>query len=77
LSSRGVLSPSVIDQANPDFGLEHSLGFMFLEPLTYFASPYQMNPFNYNPLKNLLAESIDFQRVRQQTAVKLFISDQL
>ncbi len=74
LSSRGVLSPSVIDQANPDFGLEHSLGFMFLEPLTYFASPYQMNPFNYNPLKNLLAESIDFERVREQTAVKLFIS---
>jgi NTE family protein len=77
LSSRGALSPSVIDQANPDFGLKHSLGFVFLEPLTYFASPYQMNPFNYNPLKNLLAESIDFQRVRQQTAVKLFISDQL
>jgi NTE family protein len=74
LSSRGVLSPSVIDQANPDFGLEHSLGFIFLEPLTYFASPYQMNPFNYNPLKNLLAESIEFERVREQTAVKLFIS---
>src|SRR5208337_5411719 len=40
VSSRGVLSPSAIDKANPDFGLEHSLGFMFLEPLTYFASPY-------------------------------------
>ena len=73
LSARGIFRPSVIDKANPDFGLEHSLGFMFLEPLTYFASPYQMNPFNYNPFKDLLAEAIDFERVRRQTAVKLFL----
>ncbi len=73
LSSRGVFSPSVIDKANPNFGLEHSLGFLFIEPLTYFASPYQMNPFNYNPIKDLLAEAINFERVRQQQAVKLFV----
>jgi NTE family protein len=73
LSSRSVFKPSAIDKANPDFGLEHSPGFMFLEPLTYFASPYQMNPFNYNPLKDVLAETINFERVRQQTAVKLFV----
>ena len=41
--------------------------------MTYFASPYQMNPFNYNPFKELLAEAINFERVRQQTAVKLFL----
>ncbi|MGA3307164.1 MAG: patatin-like phospholipase family protein [Xanthobacteraceae bacterium] len=73
LSSRGVFTPSAIDKANPDFGLEHSLGFLFIEPLTYFASPYQMNPFNYNPVRDLLAEAINFERVRQQRAVKLFI----
>jgi NTE family protein len=74
LSSRGIFTTSVIDNANPQFGLEHSLGFMFVEPLTYFASPYQMNPFNFNPIKDLLAEAIDFERVRRQTAVKLFVS---
>jgi NTE family protein len=73
LSARGPLAPSVIDIANPDHGLEHSPGFIFLEPLTYFASPYQMNPFNINPFKNLLAESINFERVRRQTAFKLFL----
>jgi NTE family protein len=73
LSARGPLAPSMLDQANPDHGLEHSLGFMFLEPLTYFASPYQMNPLNINPFKNLLAEAINFERVRRQTAVKLFL----
>jgi NTE family protein len=73
LSARGPLAPSMFDQANPDHGLEHSLGFIFLEPLTYFASPYQMNPLNINPFKNLLAEAINFERVRQQTVVKLFL----
>ena len=41
--------------------------------MTYFASPYQMNPLNYNPLKDLLAEAINFERVRRQTALKLFL----
>jgi NTE family protein len=72
-SSRSILRPSAFDKRNPDFGLEHSPGFMFLEPMTYFASPYQLNPFNFNPIKDLLAEAIDFERVRTQTAVKLFI----
>jgi NTE family protein len=73
LSARGIFKPSLFDKGSADFGLEHSLGFRFLEPMTYFASPYQMNPFNYNPFKDLLAEAINFERVRQQTEVKLFL----
>ena len=53
-----------------DFPLVHPLGFVFL---TYFASPYQMNPLNFSPFKELLREAINFERVRQQTAVKLFL----
>ncbi len=68
-----MFNPSLIDKANPDFGLEHSPGYLFMESMTYFASPYQMNPFNFNPLKDLLAETINFERVRRQQAVKLFI----
>jgi len=74
LASRGVFQPSVLDKASPDFGLEHSPGYLFMESLTYFASPYQMNPFNYNPLRDLLAEAVDFERVRNQNNVKLFVS---
>jgi len=74
LSARGIFRPSFIDKGNPDFGLEYSPGFWFLEPMTYFASPYQMNPLNLNPFKDLLAEAINFERVRQQTEVKLFLS---
>jgi NTE family protein len=73
LSARGPWAPSIIDKANPDYGLEHSLGFIFLEPMTHFASPYQMNPLNINPFKDLLAKAINFERVRRQTALKLFL----
>jgi NTE family protein len=74
LSARGIFNPSFVDKRNPDYGLEHSPGYLFMESLTYYASPYQMNPFNFNPLKDLIAETIDFERVRKQTALKLFIS---
>jgi len=41
--------------------------------MTFFASPCQTNPPNFSPFRDLLAESIDFERVRRQTIVKLFL----
>jgi NTE family protein len=73
MSARSAFAPSVIDKANPSFGLEHSPGFVFFEPMTFFASPYQTNPLNFSPFRDLLAEAIDFERVRRQTTVKLFL----
>ena len=37
-------------------------------------SPYQLNPFDINPMRDLLNAVIDFERVRQQQVVKLFLS---
>ncbi|MGB7097599.1 MAG: patatin-like phospholipase family protein [Xanthobacteraceae bacterium] len=72
-ASRGLFQPSWLDKLSPTHGLEHSPGYVFMEALAYFASPYQLNPFNINPLKNLLEECVDFDRVRQQRAIKLFL----
>jgi NTE family protein len=38
-----------------------------------FASPYDFNPLNVNPLKELLEELVDFERVRACKAIKLFV----
>ena len=73
LWSRGPFKPSLIGEGNSDFGLENSFGFRFIEPMTHFAPPYQLNPFNLNPFKDMLAEALDFERVRRQTAFKLFV----
>src|SRR5277367_2768054 len=46
---------------------------VFMEALGYYSSPYQYNPFNYNPLKKLLEVVVDFEHLRAQRRVKLFL----
>lgn len=40
---------------------------------TRFASPYDFNPLNINPLKEVLEELVDFERVRACKEIQLFI----
>jgi len=42
--------------------------------LTRMLSPYQFNPMNFNPLRDVLARSVDFKRLESCRRVKLFIS---
>jgi NTE family protein len=37
-------------------------------------SPYQLNPLNLNPLRDILAQTVDFERVRQCHRTHLFIA---
>src|SRR6185369_12329357 len=39
----------------------------------YF-SPYELNPFDHNPLRAILTERIDFPRLRAATVPRLFIA---
>ena len=72
--STSIVAPSIIDRMNSGFGLEHSPGYVLVSMLSHFTSPYQFNPFDFNPMRDLLNDVVDFERVRQQTAVKLFLS---
>ncbi|ANP46141.1 patatin-like phospholipase family protein [Candidatus Viadribacter manganicus] len=38
-----------------------------------FASPYDFNPLNVNPLKEVLEELVDFERVRKCKGIQLFV----
>jgi len=38
-----------------------------------FASPYDFNPLNVNPLKEVLEELVDFERVRTCKGIQLFV----
>ncbi|HEX7634666.1 MAG TPA: patatin-like phospholipase family protein [Noviherbaspirillum sp.] len=42
--------------------------------LARFFSPYQLNPFDINPLRDILARQIDFERLRNECKVRLFIA---
>jgi len=37
-------------------------------------SPYQLNPFDVNPLRSILERLVDFDRLRQDRSLSLFIS---
>ncbi|HJV51632.1 MAG TPA: patatin-like phospholipase family protein [Noviherbaspirillum sp.] len=43
-------------------------------PLMRFLSPHQLNPFDINPLRDILARQIDFERLRAECPVRLFIA---
>jgi NTE family protein len=72
-TAHGVLQPSLLDRVKGKFGLEHSPGYLFVDALMYFTSPHFFNPLNRNPVKNVLEEIVDFERLRQKSAVKLFL----
>lgn len=55
-------------------GLERSFGFQALQAVTHTFSPYQLNPFDLNPLRDALEKAIDFQCVRECAGIRLFIS---
>jgi NTE family protein len=48
--------------------------FHMIEAMTNFASPYGFNPMNINPLREIVSELVDFDRLRAAQAPKLFIS---
>ena len=50
------------------------LTYKMLLSLTRLLSPYQFNPFDINPLRDILEEQIDFERLRADGQIKLFIS---
>jgi NTE family protein len=71
----GPLQPTPLDRAFGNKSLENSPAFMIFDILSRVLSPYQFNPLNYNPLKNVLAESVDFEKLRTTCCpVKLFLS---
>ena len=53
---------------------ERSLAFTAFESLTRTLSPYQFNPFDLNPLRDVLARCVDFDELRGCRATRLFIS---
>ena len=65
-------SPWDIWQGN--FSLDHNPAYQFFDVLTRMASPYDLNPANLNPMRDLLERMVDFDRVRACSDIKLFIS---
>jgi NTE family protein len=68
-----LLQPSWYDRLTHNHMLEHSPAFFFFDMLTRMLSPYQFNPLNYNPLKSILEAVVDFERLRRESTIQLFL----
>ncbi len=77
ISRIGAVSPiqrSPIDVWLGNYSLDHNPAYLFFDLITRMASPYDLNPANLNPLKDLLEEEVDFDLVRRCSDMKLFVS---
>jgi NTE family protein len=77
VSALGVLSPihaTWYDRATGNWDLDSSAASVWLDTLSRVVSPYQTNPLNLSPLSDLLAQLVDFEALRKDDGIRLFIS---
>ncbi len=77
VSHMGRFSPikrSPLDILTGSWNIGGSPAQVMLDLLSRVASPYDTNPLNINPLRELVESSIDFEKVRACSALKLFIA---
>jgi NTE family protein len=68
-----VMQPSWIDRLMSPGSLDYSPGWIMMDNLSRMLSPYQLNPMNFHPLRDILSEQIDFEMLRNSDKVKLFV----
>ncbi|HEX2891432.1 patatin-like phospholipase family protein [Vineibacter terrae] len=74
-ASAGPLQPTWFDRLTGNRALELSPPFIAFDLMSRLFSPYQFNPLNYNPLKAVLEQCVDFGRLRTHCCpVKLFLA---
>lgn len=55
------------------FTLDDSPGYWWLENMSRLFSPYELNPFDINPLRDILVAHVDFARLQQWDDIRLHI----
>lgn len=62
------------DRLIGNHAMESSPAFVWLDFVTRVLSPYQLNPTDWNPLRDVLTASVDFEAMRRaKLPIKLFL----
>lgn len=67
------LKPSPIDRLQGNWNLDHSPAYLMMDMMTRMMSPYEINPANYHPLRDILEEEINLTCISACEAVKLYV----
>jgi NTE family protein len=76
VSRAAAFSPmqrSPLDRVMGRWTLDTSPAYIAFDLMSRMLSPYDLNPLGFNPLRTILAESIDFDRLKQ-APIKLFVT---
>jgi NTE family protein len=74
-AAQGPLQPSWLDKMTGNHSLQFSPAFLMADLMTRLFSPYELNPFNRNPLRDVIEASVDFEALRQSDCpIKLYLS---
>lgn len=73
--TRGVFGDNLVTSLATDW-FTNNPAYRYMEALTtqVAVSPYDFNPLNINPLRDVLRDQIDFKLIREQTRIDLFIA---
>jgi NTE family protein len=67
------LQRSLLERLTGRWTLDSSPGYLAMDFISRVFSPYDLNPMGFNPLRQVLTESIDFERL-VASPIKLFIT---
>lgn len=62
--------PNIFGQALP---IEQSPFYWMFDTMIRVFSPYQLNPFNFNPLRDVLEAHVDFARLRRTQGINVHL----
>ncbi len=65
---------SLWDRMSGRYSLDNSPGYLWMEGLSRVFSPYDLNPMNINPLRDILEEHVDFDNVNRCRKVQVFVT---
>jgi len=73
LAAASPMQPSPIDRLSSPGSMAFSPGWRVADVMLKLFSPYQINPLNHNPLREVLEEVVDFPRLRAAAGPAAFV----
>src|SRR5690606_37559000 len=73
MSGSFLFKPGPFDHAYGNGDIYNSPGYIMFNAVTQVLSPYNFNPLNYNPLRDILLDLVDFEELHLYSKKKLFV----
>lgn len=71
---KSPLRPTPLDKMYSKGNMDFSPFYLFFDFISKVMSPYELNPLNINPLRDVLASTIDFDYLHTNSVCQLFIA---